>query len=168
MWLEALARERAGAIWLDVYDNNPTSALLHRSLGFEPVTTVYRRAVERDKLPSVRSFARRVLRAWDDFDDDAFEELLWRALEGDADAVAPFLLAACEGDARAAERVARGLVETLRGAGYIAAADDDDDAGIANRTSSPPQTPARSSSPSPRETSLRSSPSKHSELDNFF
>ena len=33
------------AIWLDVYDNNPGSAALHRELGWEPVTTVYRRAL---------------------------------------------------------------------------------------------------------------------------
>ena len=33
------------AVWCDVYDCNPDSTALHRGLGFEPVTTVYRRGI---------------------------------------------------------------------------------------------------------------------------
>ena len=44
--LDGVARDCGRtAVWLDVYDNNPGSASLHRGLGFAPVTTVYRKSL---------------------------------------------------------------------------------------------------------------------------
>ena len=44
--LESVARRRKrGAIWLDVYANNPGSQQLHSKLGFEPVTVVQKKLV---------------------------------------------------------------------------------------------------------------------------
>ena len=52
--LDALAR-RAGAseIWLDVYDSNAGSVVLHRGLGYLPVTTIYTKCL--DKTASRRA-----------------------------------------------------------------------------------------------------------------
>jgi ribosomal protein S18 acetylase RimI-like enzyme len=38
-------QEACREIWLDVFENNPQSIRLHRKLGFQPVTTIYRKGV---------------------------------------------------------------------------------------------------------------------------
>ena len=45
--LDAVARRaRAAEIWCDVYDSNAGSVVLHRGLGYKPVTTIYTRVIE--------------------------------------------------------------------------------------------------------------------------
>ena len=41
-----LAAADAMSDWLDVYDNTPPSIRLHRKLGFQPVTTIYRKPLQ--------------------------------------------------------------------------------------------------------------------------